>query len=99
MINELYKSLPPIDIPEGTEKEFSIPIVCVANYKIFASVDSPDASVFAKANPGDGWTNILSGNLPLGSFAPGEKTIYFKIAIADDAENQDVIVRIRVAVA
>lgn len=97
MINELYKTLPPITIPEGTNKEFTIPIECRPNYKIFGATDSADCVIKAKAAPGDGWTNIISGSLAIGSFAPGEKTFYFRIEIADGAINQDIISRIRVA--
>ena len=71
----------------GDEKEFQQKIDCVDGLFLSGSLSNPDvgdpleATLYAKAEIGDGWTNILTTPIDLSSFEPQRKLFYFKLAI------------------
>jgi hypothetical protein len=89
-----------IFVAPGTEKEFSQLVDCAAGDQLTATANNPDGSanldvdIFARADPGDAWTDIIAGPLAIGSFAPERKQFYFKIAVDISADDTSLIPQI-----
>lgn len=84
-------------VPPAGERLFTAKVDCIADQFLTASADNADVGVFARADPGDAWTDILAGGLATGPFAPTRKTFYFKITAAGGADPATDIVAIRAA--
>jgi hypothetical protein len=85
--NELLTSTA-MSVAPGGEKLFELDIDCRADYSVTAAIDNPDVEVFAKAAPGDTFTDIVAGALDLTPYAGTRRTIFFKTA-ADVAADPD----------
>lgn len=84
-----------LNIEAGDEKEFSVLVDCKIGYLLTGTDGgNADVSMFARADPGDGWTDIIVGGLDTEPFAPARKQFYFKIAIAGGADDATQIVKV-----
>ena len=85
-------------VAPDTMREFSMFTDCLDGYAITADNAGDDnVSIFAKAEPGDGWTDIVAGPLDISAFTPARKKFYFKIEADADAVPNLEIVKIIVA--
>lgn len=85
-----------LTIAPDAEKEFSVFVDCIENYKITASTSDPDVSIFGKAETGDGYTDIIATPIDTTPYAPTRKQFYFKIEVDGSADLGTVLSSIRV---
>jgi len=85
-----------MSIDRGDDGEFQELVDCAPHLFIDALTENPDVGVFAKAEIGDGWTDLLSGRLSIGAFSPERKLFYFKIDVGPSAELGPDLVEINV---
>jgi hypothetical protein len=84
-----------LNIEAGDEHLFSVLVDCKPGYALTGTdAGNPDISMFARADPGDSWTDIIAGSLDTEPFAPTRKQFYFKIAIAGGADDATQIVQV-----
>ena len=83
-----------VNVAPDDEKLFSALVDCKPGFVITGSTENPDVGVFARADPGDSWTDILAGSLDTAAFAPAQKQFYFKIEIDGGADPSTEIIRI-----
>ncbi len=86
-----------LSIDRGDEKEFQQLVDCATGLYIDAATEHSDViGVFAKAEPGDSWTDIIADRLSIEAFSPERKTFYFKIEVDEAATLGPDQVEIRV---
>lgn len=81
-----------LTVAPDAEKAFSALVDCRPGYVLKGSTANPDVGLFGRADPGDAWTDLLTGELDTEPFAPQRKLFYFKITAADGADPSTEIV-------
>lgn len=81
-----------VTVAPDDEKEFSALVDCKPGFFLTGATDNADVGLFARADPGDAWTDILAGSLDIEPFAPDRKLFYFKITVDVGADPSTEIV-------
>lgn len=86
-----------LTIAPAADREFTLLIDCVDGYEITGVTANVDVGIFAKAETGDAWTDIVAGSVDISSYEPARKTFYFKIEVDALADPASEIIAINVA--
>ncbi len=83
-----------LNVAPDSEKLFSVLIDCKPGYVILGEAENADVSLFARADPGDAWTDILAGSVDTEPFTPQRKQFYFKLEVDAGADPATEIVSV-----
>lgn len=85
-----------LTVAPDAEKTFSMFVDCIDGYKLTGVSSDPLVSIFGKAEPGDGYTDIIATPIDTTPFAPTRKQFYFKVEVDAGATIGNALFSIRV---
>lgn len=68
--------------PPGESRPFELDIETADDFELYAESANADVTIWAKAEPGDSFVNIVATPIDLSGYFPTRKQFYFELRVA-----------------